>query len=51
MCRLPQGATPLQHYLWKAVDQDGAVVDVYLQARRDGAAVTTRLKSGSSKDY
>nr|WP_279244899.1 DDE-type integrase/transposase/recombinase [Candidatus Litorirhabdus singularis] len=27
-----------QHYLWRALDQDGEVVDVYLQARRDGAA-------------
>ena len=27
-----------QHYLWCAVDQDGEVVDVYLQAKRDGAA-------------
>ncbi len=27
-----------QHYLWRAVDQDGEVVDVYLQARRDGKA-------------
>jgi putative transposase len=26
-----------QHYLWRAVDQGGEVVDVYLQARRDGA--------------
>ena len=25
-----------QHYLWRAVDQDGEVVDVYLQAKRDG---------------
>ena len=25
-------------YLWRAVDQDGEVVDVYLQAKRDGAA-------------
>jgi len=24
-----------QHYLWRAVDQDGEVVDVFLQARRD----------------
>jgi transposase-like protein len=23
-----------QHYLWRAVDQDGEVVDVYLQAQR-----------------
>jgi len=27
-----------QHYLWRAVDQDGEVVDVYLQEKRDGAA-------------
>ncbi len=27
-----------QQYLWRAVDQDGEVVDVYLQARRDAAA-------------
>jgi putative transposase len=26
-----------QHYLWRAADQDGEVVDVYLQAKRDGA--------------
>jgi putative transposase len=37
-----------QHYLWRAVDQDGDVVDVYLQAKRDGAAATTRLPTGSS---
>ena len=27
-----------QHYLWRAVDQDGEVVDVFLQKRRDGEA-------------
>jgi putative transposase len=27
-----------RHYLWRAVDQDGDVVDVYLQARRDAEA-------------
>ena len=27
-----------QHYLWRAVDQDGAVVDVFLRIRRDGAS-------------
>ncbi len=27
-----------QHYLWRAVDQDGDVVDVFLQRRRDGKA-------------
>ena len=33
-----------QHYLWRAVDQDGEVVDVYLQKRRDGAAVKRFFK-------
>jgi putative transposase len=33
-----------QHYLWRAVDQDGEVVDVYLQARRDGAAAKQFFK-------
>ena len=27
-----------QHYLWRAVDQDGEVVDVFLQNRRDAKA-------------
>ena len=27
-----------QHYLWRAVEQDGEVVDVFLQAYRNGAA-------------
>jgi transposase-like protein len=27
-----------QHYLWRVVDQDGEVVDVFLQAKRDGVA-------------
>ena len=27
-----------QHYLWRAVEQDGEVVDVFLQAKRDGTA-------------
>ena len=33
-----------QHYLWRAVDQDGEVVDVYLQAKRDGAAAKSFFK-------
>jgi len=33
-----------QHYLWRAVDQDGEVVDVYLQRRRDGAAAKRFFK-------
>ena len=32
-----------QHYLWRAVDQDGEVVDVFLQARRDGKAAVHNL--------
>ncbi len=37
VCRIIQ-INGKQHYLWRAVDQDGDVVDVYLQAKRDGAA-------------
>lgn len=33
-----------QHYLWRAVDQDGDVVDVYLQAKRNGAAAKRFFK-------
>ncbi|MDB4261735.1 IS6 family transposase [bacterium] len=33
-----------QHYLWRAVDQDGEVVDVFLQARRDAAAAKSFFK-------
>ncbi len=33
-----------QHYLWRAVDQDGEVVDVFLQVRRDGKAATRFFK-------
>ncbi len=33
-----------QQYLWRAVDQDGEVVDVYLQARRDGVAAKRFFK-------
>ena len=32
-----------QHYLWRAVDQDGEVVDVFLQKRRDGKAAKASL--------
>ena len=34
----------IQHYLWRAVDQDGEVVDVFLQARRDGATAKRFFK-------
>ena len=33
-----------QHYLWRAVDQDGEIVDVFLQKRRDGAAAKRFFK-------
>jgi putative transposase len=28
----------VQHYLWRAVDQDGVVLDILVQPRRDGQA-------------
>ena len=34
----------VQHYLWRAVDQDGEVVDVFLQAQRDGRAAKRFFK-------
>jgi putative transposase len=33
-----------RHYLWRAVDQDGEVVDVLLQKRRDGKAAKRFFK-------
>ncbi|MBT3832645.1 MAG: IS6 family transposase [Gammaproteobacteria bacterium] len=33
-----------QHYLWRAVDQDGEVVDVFLQKKRDGQAAKRFFK-------
>ncbi len=33
-----------QHYLWQAVDQDGEIVDVFLQRRRDGDAAKRFFK-------
>ncbi|WP_407349928.1 DDE-type integrase/transposase/recombinase [Congregibacter variabilis] len=30
--------------MWRAVDEDGEVVDVYLQAKRDGAAANRFFK-------
>ena len=33
-----------QHYLWRAVDQDGEIVDVFLQRRRDGRAAKRFFK-------
>ncbi len=33
-----------QRYLWRAVDQDGEIVDVLLQRRRDGKAAKRFLK-------
>lgn len=34
----------VQHYLWRAVDQDGDVVDVFLQNRRDAVAAKRFFK-------
>ena len=33
-----------QQYLWRAVDQEGEVIDVFLQSRRDGAAAKLFFK-------
>ena len=33
-----------QHHFWRAVDQDGEVVDVFLQSRRDGKAAVRFFK-------
>lgn len=33
-----------QHYLWRAVDQDGDIVDVFLQKRRDAKAAKRFFK-------
>jgi putative transposase len=33
-----------QHYLWHAVDQDGEVINVFLQTRRDGNAAKLFFK-------
>lgn len=32
-----------QHYLWRAIDQGGEVVDVFLQKRRDSVAANISL--------
>ena len=34
----------IQHYLWRAIDQDGEVVDVFLRRRRDGNAAKCLFK-------
>jgi putative transposase len=34
----------VQHYLWRAVDQDGTVLDILVQARRDKAAAAKFLR-------
>ena len=43
VCRIIQ-VNGKQHYLWRAVDQDGEVVDAFLQAKRDGAAAKRFFK-------
>jgi putative transposase len=34
----------VQHYLWRAVDQHGVVLDILVQARRDGQAAKRFFK-------
>ena len=33
-----------QHYLWRAVDQDGVVLDILVQSRRDAGAAKRFFK-------
>ena len=40
----------IQYYQWRAVDQDGEVVDVFLQKRRDGVAAK-RFLNGHATVY
>ena len=40
-----------QQYLWRAVDQDGEVVDVFLQSRRDGNAAKRFFKRLIKKNH
>ncbi len=37
----------MQHYLWRAVDQDGNVLDILVQSRRNKAAATKFLAQGA----
>jgi putative transposase len=39
----------VQHYLWCAVDQDGVVLDILFQARRDALTVK-RSSNGCGPD-
>ena len=45
----------VQHYLWRAVDQDGDVIDVFLQERRDAKTAkqffNRLLKSNQGKPW
>jgi len=34
----------VQHYLWRAVDQDGVVLDIFVQPRRDAKAAKRFFK-------
>jgi putative transposase len=38
------GLQGVQHYLWRAVDQDGVVLDILVQPRRDSNAAKRFLK-------
>jgi putative transposase len=43
-----------QHYLWRAVDQDGNVLDILVQPRRDKRAAVKFLRKllrGSAHGY
>jgi putative transposase len=37
----------VQHYLWRAVDQDGVVLDILVQPRRDAKSCETLLSTAA----
>ena len=40
-----------QHYLWRAVDQDGEVVDLYLRTKRNAVTAKRFFKANESSEY
>jgi|GEM_PF-5393634 len=39
----------VREYIWRAVDQDGNVLDILIQSKRDGTAATRFVKKMSRK--
>ena len=41
----------VQHYLWRAIDQDGDVLNVFVQRRRDGRAAKGFFKRAATSEW